>query len=176
MGAKSPEAHAGTGQGSTAPGASSAPVAGGALAAADVGASVELAQVGGETVSPDAFPAAPRGPSAVAAMRRYGAEVTYTLNVASGVRFTVAKVESGRTSSGRCVGLTKANHDARRCTRLVALPGSFTRAGSAGVDRFDFSGRLGGRELAIGSYRLIARPVAVGAGGHATTVAFRVVK
>ncbi len=169
-GAKLPGTHSGVEQTSTTPGSSGAPAASGG------GASAELAKVGSETVSPDAFAAAPRGPSAVTAMRRYGAEVVYTLNTASDVRFTIAKVEPGRTSSGRCVRLTEANYSARRCIRLVALPGDFTRTGSSGVNRFRFTGRLAGHRLAIGSYRLIATPTAGGKVGHTTAAAFRVIK
>ncbi len=177
VGAKLPEAHVGTNQTSTAPGSSGGPASSGVPAAAGGGVSAELAQVGSESISPAAFPAAPHGPSAVTAMRQYGAEVTYTLNTASSVRFTIAKVQPGRTSSGRCVGPTKADGSLRRCTRLAALPGSFTRIGSAGVNRFRFTGRLAGRQLAVGSYRLIASPAAAaGEVGRATTAAFRVVK
>jgi hypothetical protein len=170
IGATLPGTHPGVQQTSTTPGSS------GAQAASGSGASAELAKVGSETVSPAAFLAAPRGPSAVTAMRRYGAEVAYTLNKASDVRFTIAKVEPGRTSSGHCVRRTKANHSARGCIRLVALPGDFTRTGSAGVNRFRLTGRLAGHKLAIGSYRLIATPTAGGKIGHTTTAAFRVIK
>ena len=169
-GTKSPGTHSGVEQISTTPGSSGAPAASGG------GAGAKLAKVGSETISPAAFPAASRGPSAVTAMRRYGAEVAYTLNTASDVRFTIAKVESGRTLSGRCVRLTKANYSARRCIRLVALPGDFTRTGSTGVNRFRFTGRLAGHKLAIGGYRLIAVSTAGGKIGHTTTAAFRVIK
>lgn len=169
-GPKLPGTHSGVEQTSATPESSGAPAASGD------GASAELAKVGSETVSPAAFPAAPRGPIAVTAMRRYGAEVVYTLNTASDVRFTIAKVEPGRTSSGHCVRRTKANYSARRCIRLVSLPGDFTRTGSAGVNRFRFMGRLAGHKLAIGSYRLIATPTAAGRTGRTTTAAFRVIK
>jgi hypothetical protein len=158
-------------------GSSGAPLgASGAPAASGGSARAELASVGSETVSPAAFPAAPHGSSAVTAMRRYGAEVAYTLNMASDVRFTIAKLEPGRASSGRCVRPTQANYRARGCIRLVALPGDFTRTGSAGVNRFRFTGRLAGHKLATGSYQLITTPMAGGKVGHTTTAAFRVIK
>jgi len=92
------------------------------------------------------------------------------------VRFRVARVESGRTAPGGCVRRTKSNHSRRRCIRLVALPGDFTRTGSAGVNRFRFTGRLAGHKLAIGSYRLMATSTAGGKSGTTTTAAFRVIK
>jgi len=169
-GAQLPGTHSGIEPTPTTSKSSSTPAAYGG------GPSAEPAKVDSETVSPAAFPAAPRGPSAVTAIRRYGAEVLYTLNTASDVRFTIAKVESGRTSSGRCVRRTKANHSRRRCIRLVALPGDFTRTGSAGVNRFRFTGRLAGHTLAIGSYRLTATPTASGKFGNTMAAAFRVIK
>lgn len=48
--------------------------------------------------------------------------------------------------------------------------------GSAGVNRFRFTGRLAGHKLAVGSYRLTAMPMADGKVGPTTTAAFRVVK
>ncbi len=176
VGAKLPGTHTGVEQTSTTPGSSGAPAPSGAPAASGGGASAELAKVGSETISPASFPAAPHGPSAVIAMRRYGAEVAYTLNTASDVRFTIAKVQPGRTSPGRCARLTKTNYSARRCTRLVSLPGDFTRSGSAGVNRFRFTGRLAGHKLAIGSYRLIATPTAGGTSGNTTPAAFHVIR
>lgn len=169
-GPKLPETHSEIEHASTTPELSGTPAASGD------GPSAEPAKVSSETVSPVAFPAAPRGPSAVAAIRRYGAEVVYILNTASDVRFTIAKVEPGRTSSGHCVRRTKANHGARRCMRLVSLPGDFTRTGSAGVNRFRFTGRLAGHKLALGSFRLIATPTAGGKIERPTSAAFRVIK
>ena len=146
-------------------------------ASSSPGVVADLAQLGSETIAPAAFRAAPHGASVSAATSRYGANVTYTLNMATTVRFTVIKVESGRaTASGRCVRPTQANYSARRCIRLVALPGDFMRTGSAGVNHFRFTGRIAGHKLTIGSYRLIATPTAGGKIGNKTTAAFGVIK
>jgi hypothetical protein len=50
---------------------------------------------------------------------------------------------------------TRRNRGARRCTRYVRMRGSYSRAGSAGLNRFRFSGRLRGRKLKPGRYRLV---------------------
>jgi FG-GAP repeat len=174
-GAKLPGTHSSVEQTATTSKSATTPESSGATASrSDTG--TELANVGSETISPAAFPAAIRGPSAVIAMRRYGAEVAYTLNTASDVRFTIAKVDPGHVSSGRCARRTKADYSARRCIWLVALPGDFTRTGSAGVNRFRFTGRLAGHKLAVGSYRLIATSTVGGRLGNTTTAAFRVIK
>jgi hypothetical protein len=138
-----------------------------------------LVEIDGETLSPAAFPAAPRGASALAAGSNYGANVTYTLNAAGDVRFTVARVQPGRdTSTGNCVAPTNANRNrsTHRCTRLVALPGSFTQAGEVGANHFRFTGRLRGHTLAVGSYRLLATPIAGDSIGHAATAPFRIIR
>ena len=44
----------------------------------------------------------------------------------------------------------------RRCTRYVRVRGSFTHDGQAGLNRFKFTGRLRGRTLRPGRYRLVA--------------------
>jgi streptogramin lyase len=135
------------------------------------------AAVGSETLSPTAFAAGPHGPSAVAAKRRFGTRVNYTLNEAANVRFTVVKPQPGaRTRGGRCVKPTKANRRARRCTRLVAIRGFFTRPGSTGANKFRFTGRMAGRRLKPGKYQLVATPSAGGKAGRAASAAFRIIK
>jgi FG-GAP repeat len=164
------QATSGAAQASTVSASSGAPKTSG-------GADAGMARIGGETISPSAFRAARRGASAIVAAPRYGALVTYTLDRASTVRFTVAEVEPGRVaSSGRCVAVATALRHARRCRRLVTLPGGFARSAGAGTDRFRFTGRLAGRRLAIGSYRLIAAPTAGGRAGHAVAAAFRIIR
>ena len=126
-------------------------------------------------ISPAAFPAAPSGPGVLAARVRYGTRVGYRLTKAATVRFAVARLLPGRRIRGRCVKPTKANHRARRCTRLVTL-GRFTLSGRAGLNAFRFSGRLGGRKLAPGNYRLTATPSAGGKTGRAASAAFRIIR
>lgn len=45
----------------------------------------------------------------------------------------------------------------KRCTRWVAVKGSFTVAGNAGANSFTFRGRIGGKKLKPGAYRLSAQ-------------------
>ena len=140
-----------------------------------------LATAGRAKISPSAFAAAPTGPSAAAAKRRrYGAKVTYSVNVSAAMRFTVRQILSGRRrGSGRkarCVPVTRANRRARKCTRTVTLKGSFSQLARAGVNSFHFSGRLGGKRLKPGRYQLVATPTAGGKTGKPATVAFRIIR
>jgi hypothetical protein len=139
-----------------------------------------LAVVSQERISPKTFPAAPSGPSARAAARRYGATVSYTVNEPATVRFTVTQAVTGRSvrrgTKTVCVKPTKKNRNRKHCTRLVTLAGSFDRAGVAGANSFHFAGRLSGRKLKPGRYRLQATPTAGGITGTPASVGFRIVK
>ncbi|MDQ1680620.1 MAG: hypothetical protein QOI42_1479, partial [Frankiaceae bacterium] len=135
-----------------------------------------MAAIAGLRLAPAAFRAARSGPSATAAAVHTATRVSYTLNVAASARFTVQRATSGRTVSGRCVKPTRSNRTHKRCTRFVAVSGSFTRTRPAGADRFTFTGRMAGHLLTPGRYRLIATPTANGRTGKASRVSFRIVK
>lgn len=123
-------------------------------------------------------------PSAVASVRngkrRAGADVSYTLNVAASVRFTVQRRSTGRkVKHGKkitCDRATKRNRTKTSCFRYTTLTGSFTRAGHAGPNRFRFTGRLNAKRLARGNYRLVALPTANGKKGPTAIVAFRIIR
>ena len=99
------------------------------------------------------FRAAGSGPSIATAI---GTRVSYTISEAASVRFRVERALRGRRVGGRCVKLTRANRRAKACTRYTLMRGGFTHRGKAGRNRFRFSGRLAGRKLRPGRYRLRA--------------------
>ena len=100
------------------------------------------------------FRAARRGgPVAKARTRRVGTRVTFRLSEAATARFTVESARRGVRRKGRCLA-RKRGRRGRRCTRYVARKPTFSRTGKPGVNRFKFTGRLRGRKLAPGSYRL----------------------
>jgi hypothetical protein len=130
-----------------------------------------------EALSPASFAAAPSGPSAVTARRHFGTIVTFALNEAATVRFTVTTTQAGRrTRNGQCAKPSRSNRHGRKCTRVVTLHGSFTRAATTGSNRFRFTGRLSGHALKPGSYRLIATPTIGKRTGRSTSAGFRIVK
>ena len=83
---------------------------------------------------------------------------------------------TGRRVNRRCVAQRRSNRTKPRCTRYVTVRGSFTRAGRAGANSFRFTGRLRGRKLSLGRYRLTA--VAANANGRsrAATTTFRIAR
>ena len=98
--------------------------------------------------------------AARAGQRRRGARISYALTEAASTRFTVQRVvrRNGRT-------------------RFVRVRGSFTDAGEVGGNTRRFRGRVGGRRLRTGRYRLIARPTdAAGNVGLPVRTKFRVVR
>lgn len=131
------------------------------------------------TLLPRAFAAARRGGSVSTVRRRgSGARVRYSVDIAARVRFTVQRVRPGRRrgtgSNARCVAPTRRNRRARRCTRHVPVKGSFSRRSRAGANGFYLTGRIGGRRLARGTYRLMATPNAGGLSGNTLSRTFRI--
>jgi hypothetical protein len=123
------------------------------------------------TLRPARFGASRRGPSIGSRGR---AVVRYTLTGAARVRFRVERLLDGRRRAGRCRNPKDAPRG-RRCTRRVPARGTFTHAGAAGVNTFRFTGRLAGRTLPPGRYRLIAEPIAAdGSRGTPRGAAFKI--
>jgi hypothetical protein len=99
------------------------------------------------------FRAALRGPSVSGVA--VGTQVRYKLSEAAIAHFRVQRLKGGR---------------------YVRVRGGFTHASKAGANRFKFTGRLGGRKLKPGRYRLVE--VAVDAAGNKSApkrVRFRIV-
>jgi hypothetical protein len=99
-----------------------------------------------------------------AARRRTGARISYALDENATVTFTVKRIIQ-RVVRGR------------KRTGYRPVGGSFADAGEVGGNTLRFSGRLGGRRLKPGLYRLIALPVdAAGNTGNAVFIKFRIVR
>jgi hypothetical protein len=110
-------------------------------------------------LSPRRFVAAGKGPSVRPVGRSNrkaaGTIVTFRLSAEASVRFTVER----RTKHGRSAA------------RFVPVRGGFDVAGRAGQNSFRFTGRVGGRTLRPGSYRLVGD-----AGTEPRNATFRVVR
>jgi hypothetical protein len=103
------------------------------------------------------FRAAKSGPSASAKKKPIGTKVSFSLSEPSTVKFTVERKTRGRKGGKNCKAQTKANRKKKPCVRWVKVKGSFTRAGKAGKNSFKFRGRIGGKALKPGNYRLDAQ-------------------
>jgi hypothetical protein len=87
--------------------------------------------------------------------KKYGATISYRDSQIATTTFTVLREESGRTQGKSCRKPSKSNKHGKRC-KLYAPIGSFSHADLAGANSLHFSGRLSGRKLAKGRYRLSA--------------------
>lgn len=125
--------------------------------------------------------AAGSGP-ATAKRRKVGARVSYTLNAPAVVRFTVQRrargrrvvVRKGGKRRASCRRETRRNRHKKACARFVKVRGSFTLTGKTGANSFRFRGRIGGKRLKPGRYRLVATPSLGPVIGARATKAFRV--
>lgn len=125
-------------------------------------------------IRPVRFAPLTRGPAALGTTpAKGGGVVSFALDRDATVAFRIVRVASGRREGGRCVGLLAAPRRAPRCVRLVRL-GGFSRPETAGPRAFRLSGRLGGKSLVPGAYRLQASPRAGGLTGATVSAAFRI--
>ena len=86
-------------------------------------------------------------------------------------------LDAGARSAGAASSARAPTAAGARCTRWTAVKGSFTVAGRKGVNKIVLRGRIGGRTLAPGSYRLNARETDLAANRSATRrTAFRIVR
>ncbi len=99
--------------------------------------------------------------------------ISYDLNLAATVAFTIKHATTGRLVGGVCAARTHANRAQKHCVRLVALHGSIGQAGPAGANTLQFDGQVGGHRLAAGAYRISATPTAGGKSGVTQTIEFR---
>jgi hypothetical protein len=125
------------------------------------------------TISPSAFFAAPSGATisvATAAKvkaKKYGAKVSYRDSQVATTTFTVLRETGGRKQGRSCKKPSKSNRHGKPCKILTAVA-SFVHVDVAGANGFHFSGRIKGKKLAAGSYRLQA--VAHDAAGNGAAV------
>lgn len=131
----------------------------------------------GLRLAPATFRAAARGGAAAARARRVavGTTVRYAVSEASTVTFGVQRRTSGRRVGAACRAVTRSNRRAKPCIRYQAVKGTVVRTDAAGARTFRLTGRIGGRRLKAGRYRLTAVPVdQAGNTGAAARVSFAI--
>ena len=104
-----------------------------------------------------------------------GTTFGFKLDRAAQVRFAFSQIVSGRRVGGRCVKITKTNRTKRRCDREQAA-GTLNVTGKAGTNSVTFRGKIGGRTLAPGSYRLLVTASADGKRSAARSLRFTIVR
>ena len=131
----------------------------------------------GLTLAPGAFYANPKGPTATTATdtkkHTFGTIVRYRGSANATTTFIVLSKASGRKHGKICQKPSKANLKGKTCTYYVRV-GSFTHKDAAGAVHFRFTGRVGGRTLKPGSYRLELVPRNGAGTGAAAIKAFTI--
>jgi hypothetical protein len=135
-----------------------------------LGPSTAVATLSKLGITPTVFAAADSGPTI---SRTVGAQVSYEDSQAITTMFTVFKRSRGVRHKGLCLK-PKRHRTGKRCTRWV-VAGRFTHADHVGLNTFHFSGRIHGRKLRPGRYRLRARPRFQGPTAKAIETRFRIV-
>jgi hypothetical protein len=130
----------------------------------------------GPKASPSKFKTAKTGGSVTAAAAT-GTRVSYSLSEPATVAFSVERAAPGRKVKGGCSAPSTRNRKAKKCVRFVKVRGTFSHGGAAGANSFRFTGRVGGKALKPGSYRLVATATDP-AGNHSAPklASFKIVK
>jgi hypothetical protein len=113
-------------------------------------------KVAGLKLSAAVFRAAGSGPAFVA-RARVGTGVTFRVSEAATMRFGVKRRAGGRKVGRKCKAPRRSNRGHKRCVRYATVKGSFSLAAKPGTNAFTFRGRIGGRRLRPGRYRLEGR-------------------
>jgi hypothetical protein len=121
------------------------------------------------------FRAAAHGAS-LSAKRRppVGTRLSYRDSEAATTTFTVSRAVKGHRRGRKCVAGTPRRHQ-KSCTRYVKV-GAFSHADRAGAVSVRFSGRVRGRKLRPGRYRLTLTPRLGTSVGKSVRLAFRIVR
>jgi hypothetical protein len=122
------------------------------------------------SIKPKRFRAAKKGGPVAAGVRKskppVGALVIYTMSAPATVEFSVARRVAGHTAGKVCKHGPGAGPG--KCFFYVPLKGVFTQDGATGSNSFVFSGRIGGKTLKPGAYKLTAFA------GHLISAAFEI--
>jgi len=102
-----------------------------------------------------------RAETPATAAAKKGTAFRFTLSEAARVTITIQRIAAGRKVGTACRKPTRANHRRKACRRLVRT-GAFVQNAAAGATTKPFSGRIGTKRLAPGSYQatLVARDAA----------------
>lgn len=116
--------------------------------------------IAGLKVTPKRFRVA-KGRTPIASAKR-GTAIRFRLNDVATVRMKIERRLAGRRAGKRCVAPSPALRSGKRCKRFVGQGTLVRRNLAAGTQRIAFSGRIGGKALKPGSYRLTAVAIADG--------------
>jgi hypothetical protein len=133
-----------------------------------------VVRISSARLSSTVFRAASRGASLTSRRPPIGTDVRYRVSMAAKTTFAVLRPVTGHKRGNKCVA-GRPRTGQKRCTRYVPV-GSFTHQDRAGNVKVHFSGRVRGRKLSPGRYRLTLTPKANDKTGKTVTLSFRIVR
>ncbi|MBF6619179.1 MAG: PKD domain-containing protein [Patulibacter sp.] len=104
-----------------------------------------------------------------------GTSFRFRLNRAASVRLSISQRVSGRRAGRRCAKATRKNRGKRRCARYESR-GKLSMDAKAGSNRFAFRGKLRGRTLKPGRYRVQVVARSNGKRSRTATTTFTIVR
>jgi hypothetical protein len=123
------------------------------------------------------FAAAGAGPQVMRVPSRrlgFGSTIFYRINLAARVAFVIDRASTGRREGNQCLPRSRFDTTSTGCRRYIRQAGSIDLGALAGYNSFYLRGRLLGRSLRRGNYRLVATPTANGQSGPAASVKFAI--
>ena len=113
-----------------------------------------LPQIAQPVVRPNLFRVGRAATPIAAAATPQGTQIRFVLSEQANVTIAFAKPQTGRKVGKTCKKQTKANRSKKACTRWARTGKALTRANlPAGQATVAFTGRIGTKALAPGSYR-----------------------
>ncbi len=135
-------------------------------------------KISGLLLTSKSFAAAHSGPTATAAAAATGTYLLYSDSEAATTTFTVSAslpgIVSGKAHKCGKPGKHRTKHP-KRCHYTKVL-GSFKHTDVAGLNGLRFTGRVGGRTLANGSYTLVGTPTSIEGTGASVKGSFKIVR
>jgi hypothetical protein len=104
-----------------------------------------------------------------------GTTFRFKLDRAAQVRLAFSQIVAGRRVNGRCVKATRTNRKKSRCQRSQTV-GTLNVSGKAGTNTVAFRGKIGGRTLQPGRYRLLATARADGKTSRTASAQFTIAR
>lgn len=105
------------------------------------------------------------------------AKIKFKLTEAATVVFAIEKPKTGRRVGASCKKQTRKNKKLKKCARWVRVGKTFKKSAKSGSNAIKFTGKVGSRKIANGSYRFnaVATDSAKGR-GPAVTAKFKIKK
>jgi len=134
----------------------------------------EKAKIGGLSVSRTSFRAGPKLAGRKGKAAPVGTTIRFNLSAAASVKTDVFRLVNGRLVGGICKPPTPARRKKPPCARQAIAGSLGSKSFGSGAGSIEFTGRVGGRNLAPGRY--VVQLTVAGGGSTVTTPTLHIVR